>query len=158
MHLLPVNHLNLLGAEGAAVLIFNRIIAQSNNGSCLLYKCKVSFWAHGGMYLQHSMGFEAACRETVLPLGWLMWTRNTSLTRVFLRPMSVSPLRSSMSELRSFRIPAQSILQQRQDKYYIEVYRSIGVFLQIRANAETLLLFCWVVEFTFGKKETNFGS
>lgn len=59
------------------------------------------------------MGFEAACRDTVLPLGWLMCTRNTSLTRVFLRPMSVSPLRSSMSELRSFRIPAQSILEQR---------------------------------------------
>lgn len=61
-------------------------------------------------YLQHSMGFEATCSDTVLSLGWLMWTRNTNLTRVFFRPMSVSPLRSSMSELRSFRIPAQSIL------------------------------------------------
>lgn len=62
------------------------------------------------------MGFEEACRDTVLPLGWLMCTRNTNLTRVFLRPMSVSPLRSSMSELRSFRIPAQSILGQRQER------------------------------------------
>lgn len=63
--------------------------------------------------LQHSMGLEEACRDTVLPLGWLMCTRNTNLTRVFLRPMSVSPLRSSMSELRSFRIPAQSILREK---------------------------------------------
>lgn len=30
---------------------------------------------------------------------------------MFLRPMSVSPFLSSMSEFRSFRIPAQSILQ-----------------------------------------------
>ena len=60
---------------------------------------------------QHSMALEVACRETVRPLGWVMCTRNTILTRVFLRPMSVSPLRSSMSELRSFRIPAQSILE-----------------------------------------------
>lgn len=65
-------------------------------------------------HLQHSIGFEVVWRDTVLPLGWLMCTRNTNLTRVFLRPMSVSPLRSSMSELRSFRIPAQSILGQRQ--------------------------------------------
>lgn len=57
------------------------------------------------------MGLDAACRDTVLPLGWLMWTRNTIRTRVFLRPMSVSPFLSSMSEFRSFRIPAQSILQ-----------------------------------------------
>lgn len=64
--------------------------------------------------LQHSIGFEVVCRDTVLPLGWLMCTRNTNLTRVFLRPMSVSPLRSSMSELRSFRIPAQSILGKKQ--------------------------------------------
>ncbi len=64
--------------------------------------------------LQHSIGFEVVWRDTVLPLGWLMCTRNTNLTRVFLRPMSVSPLRSSMSELRSFRIPAQSILGQQQ--------------------------------------------
>lgn len=66
--------------------------------------------------LQHSMGLEVVCRDNVLPLGWLMCTRNTSLTRVFLRPMSVSPLRSSMSELRSFRIPAQSILGRRQKR------------------------------------------
>ena len=60
--------------------------------------------------LQHSMGLEEACRDTVLPLGWVMCTRNTILTRVFLRPMSVSPLRSSMSEFLSFRMPAQSML------------------------------------------------
>lgn len=63
--------------------------------------------------LQHSMGLEEACRDTVLPFGWLMCTRNTNLTRVFLRPMSVSPLRSSMSEFRSFSIPAQSILREK---------------------------------------------
>lgn len=63
--------------------------------------------------LQHSMGLEEACSDTVLPLGWLMCTRNTNLTRVFLRPMSVSPLRSSMSEFRSFSIPAQSILREK---------------------------------------------
>lgn len=62
------------------------------------------------MYLQHSMGFDAACNDTVLPVAWLMWTLKTIRTRVFLRPMSVSPFRSSMSELRSFKIPAQSIL------------------------------------------------
>lgn len=66
--------------------------------------------------LQHSMGLEAVCSDTVLPLGWLMCTRNTNLTRVFLRPMSVSPLRSSMSELRSLRIPAQSILKEKGSK------------------------------------------
>lgn len=65
---------------------------------------------------QHSMGLDVVCRDTVLPLGWLMCTRNTNRTRVFLRPMSVSPLRSSMSELRSFKIPAQSILGQRHER------------------------------------------
>lgn len=48
--------------------------------------------------------------ETTFPLPWGTWTLNTSRTRVFLRPMSVSPFRSSMSEFRSFRIPAQSML------------------------------------------------
>lgn len=67
--------------------------------------------AAGQGYSQHSMGLEAACRDTTLPLGSGMCTRNTRRTRVFLRPMSVSPLRSSMSALRSFRIPAQSMLQ-----------------------------------------------
>lgn len=99
------------------LLQFQWLLAQCNNGSSLLHKWKVYFSAYcGACDLQHSMGFEAACKETVLPLGWLMCTRNTSRTRVFLRPMSVSPLRSSMSELRSFRMPAQSILQQRQNK------------------------------------------
>lgn len=59
---------------------------------------------------QHSMGLDATCSDTVLPVGWLMWILKTILTRVFLRPMSVSPFLSSMSELRSFKIPAQSIL------------------------------------------------
>lgn len=61
-------------------------------------------------YSQHSMGLEATCSDSVRPLGCGMCTRNTSLTRVFFLPMSVSPLRSSMSEFRSFRIPAQSML------------------------------------------------
>lgn len=61
------------------------------------------------------MGLDATCKDTILPLGWLMWTRNTILTRVFFRPMSVSPFRSSMSELRSLRIPAQSILWHRKN-------------------------------------------
>lgn len=62
------------------------------------------------MYSQHSMGLDATCKDTVLPVAWLMWIRKTIRTRVFLRPMSVSPFLSSMSELRSFKIPAQSIL------------------------------------------------
>lgn len=61
-------------------------------------------------YSQHSMGLEATCSDSVRPLGCGMCTRNTSRTRVFFLPMSVSPLRSSMSEFRSFRIPAQSML------------------------------------------------
>lgn len=60
--------------------------------------------------LQHSMGLDAVCRETILPLDSGMCTRNTRRTRVFFLPMSVSPLRSSMSAFRSFRIPAQSML------------------------------------------------
>lgn len=72
--------------------------------------------AHGwlalaGGHSQHSMGFEATCSDSVRPSGCGMWTRKTSRTRVFFRPMSVSPLRSSMSEFRSLRTPAQSILQ-----------------------------------------------
>ena len=63
-----------------------------------------------GKYLQHSMGFDATCRDTVLPVDWLTWTLKTIRTRVFFRPMSVSPFLSSMSEFLSFRIPAQSIL------------------------------------------------
>lgn len=61
-------------------------------------------------YLQHSIGFDAACREMILPLASGMCTRKTSRTRVFFLPMSVSPLRSSMSAFLSFRIPAQSML------------------------------------------------
>lgn len=61
-------------------------------------------------YLQHSMGFDAACREMMRPLDSGMCTRKTSRTRVFFLPMSVSPLRSSMSAFLSFKIPAQSIL------------------------------------------------
>lgn len=57
------------------------------------------------------MGTDAACTETTFPPPWGTCTRNTSRTRVFLRPMSVSPFRSSMSEFRSFKIPAQSMLE-----------------------------------------------
>lgn len=56
------------------------------------------------------MGSEATWRDTSWPPGWGMWTRNTSRTRVFFRPMSVSPFLSSMSAFLSFRIPTQSIL------------------------------------------------
>lgn len=61
-------------------------------------------------FLQHSMGSEATWRDTSWPPGWGMWTRNTSRTRVFFRPTSVSPFFSSMSAFLSFRIPTQSIL------------------------------------------------
>lgn len=64
----------------------------------------------GAGHSQHSMGLEATCSDSVRPLGCGMWTRKTSRTRVFFLPMSVSPLRSSMSEFLSFRIPAQSML------------------------------------------------
>ncbi|TNN66745.1 hypothetical protein EYF80_022987 [Liparis tanakae] len=60
----------------------------------------------------HSTGIEAACSDSTFPLGCGMWTLNTTRTRVFLRPMSVSPFRSSMSEFRSLRMPAQSILRE----------------------------------------------
>lgn len=66
--------------------------------------------AAGAGHSQHSMGLEATCSDSVRPLGCGMWTRKTSRTRVFFLPMSVSPLRSSMSEFLSFRIPAQSML------------------------------------------------
>lgn len=65
----------------------------------------------GRVCSQHSIGTDAVCTETTFPLPWGTCTRNTSRTRVFLRPMSVSPFRSSMSEFRSFRIPAQSMLK-----------------------------------------------
>lgn len=65
----------------------------------------------GPLCSQHSMGTDAVCTETTFPLPWGTCTRNTSRTRVFLRPISVSPFRSSMSEFRSFRIPAQSMLK-----------------------------------------------
>lgn len=66
--------------------------------------------------LQHSMGLDAACRETMRPLGSGMCTRNTRRTRVFFLPMSVSPFRSSMSAFRSFRMPAQSMLHRRESR------------------------------------------
>lgn len=65
----------------------------------------------GSLCSQHSMGTDAVCTETTFPLPWGTCTRNTSRTRVFFRPISVSPFRSSMSEFRSFRIPAQSMLK-----------------------------------------------
>lgn len=67
-------------------------------------------------HLQHSMGLEATCKERVLPLACGIWTLKTRRTRVFFRPMSVSPLRSSMSEFRSFNIPAQSMLPKRKHR------------------------------------------
>lgn len=70
-------------------------------------------------HLQHSTGMEAVCRERTFPLGCGMCTRNTSRTLVFFLPISVSPFRSSISELRSFKIPAQSILGRKIDKFYL---------------------------------------
>lgn len=67
----------------------------------------------GSWHSQHSTGIEAACSDSTFPLGWGMCTRNTTRTRVFFLPISVSPFRSSMSEFRSLRMPAQSILQGR---------------------------------------------
>lgn len=67
-------------------------------------------------YLQHSIGLEDTCKERVLPLGWGIWTRKTSRTRVFFLPMSVSPFLSSMSEFLSFSIPAQSMLFKKQQQ------------------------------------------
>ena len=67
----------------------------------------------GGWHSQHSTGIEEACSDSTFPLGWGMCTRNTTRTRVFFLPISVSPFRSSMSEFRSLRMPAQSILQGR---------------------------------------------
>lgn len=68
-------------------------------------------WCIVRAILQHSTGMEAVCRDKTFPLGCGMWTRNTRRTLVFFLPISVSPFRSSMSELRSFKIPAQSILE-----------------------------------------------
>lgn len=75
------------------------------------------------------MGSEATWRDTSWPPGWGMWTRNTSRTRVFFRPMSVSPFLSSMSAFLSFRIPTQSILgnpRQNQLAWSASVYYSSG--------------------------------
>lgn len=59
---------------------------------------------------QHSTGTDAACSHSSRPSDWGTATRNTTRTLVFFRPMSVSPFFSSMSALRSFRMPAQSML------------------------------------------------
>lgn len=72
-------------------------------------------------YLQHSIGLEDACKERVLPLGWGIWIRKTSRTRVFFLPMSVSPFLSSMSEFLSFSIPAQSMLFRKQQQQTIHL-------------------------------------
>lgn len=61
-------------------------------------------------FLQHSIGWEATWRDVRWPPGWGMWTRKTKRTRVFFRPISVSPFLSSMSAFLSFKIPTQSIL------------------------------------------------
>ena len=70
-------------------------------------------------HLQHSTGIDAICRERTFPLGCGMCTRNTSRTLVFFLPISVSPFRSSISEFRSFKIPAQSILQKKKHFNFI---------------------------------------
>lgn len=67
----------------------------------------------GSWHSQHSTGIEEACSDSTFPLDWGMCTLNTTRTRVFFLPISVSPFRSSMSEFRSLRMPAQSILQGR---------------------------------------------
>lgn len=76
--------------------------------------------------LQHSIGSEATWSDTSWPPGWGMWTRNTSRTRVFFRPMSVSPFLSSMSAFLSFRIPTQSILANKRQTNWPSVCDSSG--------------------------------
>ena len=86
--------------------------------ACLCFFLNECIWVCecacvGSWHSQHSTGIEAACSDSTFPLGWGMCTRNTTRTRVFFLPISVSPFRSSMSEFRSLRMPAQSILQGR---------------------------------------------
>lgn len=70
-------------------------------------------------FLQHSIGWEATWRDMRWPPGWGMWTRKTKRTRVFFRPISVSPFLSSMSAFLSFKIPTQSILyHEREDIWH----------------------------------------
>lgn len=88
----------------------------------LQVKQKISYYTQdlktsSQAHLQHSTGIEAICRERTFPLGCGMCTRNTSRTLVFFLPISVSPFRSSISELRSFKIPAQSILKRKIQKF-----------------------------------------
>lgn len=51
---------------------------------------------------------------------------------MFFRPTSVSPFLSSMSEFLSFRIPAQSMLQHRDDLVIIEVRSILNVITPIK--------------------------
>lgn len=94
---------------------FQAFIRMRRWKKCLIFNMdfQTSVFVKGftSLYLQHSTGIEAACKESTFPLGCGIWTRNTTRTRVFLRPMSVSPFLSSMSEFLNFRIPAQSILE-----------------------------------------------
>lgn len=70
-------------------------------------------------FLQHSIGWEATWRDMRWPPDWGMWTRKTKRTRVFFRPISVSPFLSSMSAFLSFKIPTQSILyHEREDIWH----------------------------------------
>ncbi len=85
---------------------------------------------------QHSIGVDATCSDSTFPLCWGIWTRNTARTRVFLRPISVSPFRSSMSELRSFRIPAQSMLSTKDDKSQLNCVYLIKLHLSMEMKPE----------------------
>lgn len=72
-------------------------------------------WYHrwkrwNGFHSQHSTGIDAVCSHSIRPSAWGIATLNTTRTLVFFRPISVSPFFSSMSALRSFKMPAQSML------------------------------------------------
>lgn len=90
---------------------------------------------------QHSMGREATWRARTRPGGATggargRCVRNTKRTRVFFLPTSVSPFLSSMSEFLSFRMPAQSMLQNIIVFYSKFIERSVE-----RAVVDSLSLF-----------------
>lgn len=70
-----------------------------------------------GLLLTALDGHRCCLHRDHLPAALGHGTRNTSRTRVFLRPLSVSPFRSlGTSEFRSFRIPAQSAVEAKEQK------------------------------------------
>lgn len=91
------------------------IFAQTANWDSHHTRRQCSHWVEM-RHLQHSTGTDAVCSDSTLPLARGMCVRNTTRTRVFFRPTSVSPFRSSMSELRSLRIPAQSMLSKQAEE------------------------------------------